>query len=208
MNTNLEALENQIVKQIQNLKEDIDAIQQPRSDFALEHFVVGMHDTPGRQRMQAVLELQIKMFNIQRAQLEERKLRVNIKQQEEIFTNARKRTLEVELADIEIERIQTDLAEIRLARLGAVREAQALLAILNKLPKYTYEQLQKEEVEYWNLRLTRQAMNDMKSIGTISQGNAEAIAQVFRKLGERQEPLPDEMLESLSLVNPQLRDIR
>lgn len=171
-------LEKEVYDRITALQKDIDAIQQPRSDFALTHFVVGAHDMPGRQRMQAVLELQIKMFNIQRAQLDERKLLIERDRQVEIKGKWTTGKREKELAQIEIERIDTDLAELRLARLGAVREANCLLAILERLPKYSYEELQKEEAQYWKARLSRQALQDLKATGTIGQGNLDAIRQI------------------------------
>lgn len=188
--------ENEIIEKIEALREDIDAIQQPRSDFALKHFVVGMHDTPGRQRMQAVLELQIKMFNIRRVQLEEKKLHIERRRQQGIVKGWN--TFKRSLAEIEIERIDIDLADMNLARLGAIREAKCLLAILDNLPKYTYEQLQEEEVLYWQARLSRQALTDLKSMGTIGVGNAEAIMQMFRELGSREvQFLPMESLKAI-----------
>lgn len=193
-------LENELVNKIEGLREDIEATQQPRSNFALEHFVVGMHDTPGRQRMQAVLELQIKMFNIKRTQLEERKIGVLIRQQEKIKEDNTGGSVESELAEIEIERLQTDLAEMRLARMGNIREAKCLLAIVERLPKYTYEELQAEEWKYWPARLSRQALQDMKSIGTIGQGNSEAIAQMFRILGEMGHSLPADQLQAIAMI--------
>lgn len=190
-------LENKLIEKIEGLRSDIEAIQQPRSDFAIEHFVVGQHDTPGRQRMQAVLELQIKMFNIRRAQLEEKKLLVERRKQEKIsITNGDE--FEQELAAIEIERIDIDLADMRLARLGAIRESQCMLAILDRLPRYSYAQLQEEEAAYWQARLSRQALQDMKTMGTISQGSAEAITQMLRELGTHGDALKVDDLQALS----------
>lgn len=186
------AMEDELVKKISDLKDDIEAIQQPRSDFAIEHFVVGMHDTPGRQRMQAVLELQIKMFNIRRVQLQEKKLRIEIEQLAKINDD---------LSKVSIEEKELDIAEMNLARLGAIREAMCLLSILDRLPRYTYEQLQAEEVQYWQARLSRQAMQDAKSIGTIGAGNAEAITQMFREIGAQPHSLPSEQLQALGLMD-------
>lgn len=167
--------ESAIIERIESLRKDIEAIQQPRSDFAIKHFVVGQHDTPGRQRAQAVLELQIKMFNIRRAQLEEK--RMNILRERHLQSGD-------ELDKIEAEKIDLDLAELRLSRMGAIREATALLAILDQLPPYSYEQYQAEEVEYWNRRLSRQALQDLRSMGTIGAGNLEAINQMLDRKPE------------------------
>lgn len=197
---NIENLENNLVARIERLREDIEAIQQPRSNFALKHFVVGMHDMPGRQRQQAVLELQIKMFNIRRGQLAERE------------TLAKKRKAEKdlesediyirEMAQIEIERCDVDIAELKLARIGAAREAEYLLAILDALPRYTYEDYQREEAQYWRARLSRQALQDMKAMGTVSAGNQEAIRQMFREPGSSSAGafMNDEYLRALTMT--------
>lgn len=160
--------EKNITARIEALRADIEAIQQPRSDFAIKHFVVGQHDTPARQRQQAVLELQIKLFNIRRAQIEEQKLKIQ---------QARLRKSQDELDVLEAERLELDEAEMRLARMGAIREAEALLAIVDALPKFTYEEYQEAEAEYWARRLSRQALQDLRATGTISVGNLEAIRQ-------------------------------
>lgn len=187
----IKKLENDIVKRIEKLRDDIEAIQQPRSDFALHHFVVGQHDMPGRQRQQAVLELQIKMFNIRRAQLDEKKL---------IIEQERFRESDDPLDHIEAEKIDIDLAELRLARMGAIREATALLAILDQLPQYTYEQYQEEEAKYWQARLSRQALQDMRAAGTIGAGNLEAIAQTYRELGKPADALNEGELRALAML--------
>lgn len=188
---NITKLENNIVERIEKLRDDIEAIQQPRSDFAIKHFVVGQHDMPGRQRQQAVLELQIKMFNIRRAQLDEKKL---------IIEQERFRESDDPLDHIEAEKIDIDLAELRLARMGAIREASALLAILDQLPQYTYEQYQQEEAEYWQARLSRQALQDMRSVGTIGAGNLEAIGQIGRELGKPATMLQEEELKAIAAL--------
>ena len=145
---------------------------------------------PGRQRQQAVLELQIKMFNIRRAQLEEKRMKIQ-----------RQRFMETgdELDKVEAEKIEVDLAELRLSRMGAIREANALLKILDTLPEYTYEQLQQEEAEYWQRRLSRQALQDLRSMGTISAGNLEAIGQM---IGEKAH-LDIETIKALAKISEQ-----
>lgn len=166
--------ENKVIKRILSLREDIDAIQQPRSNYAIEHFVVGQHVMPGRQRMQAILELQIKLFNIQEAQLDVEKLQIEI---EELENKTALDKYTKRLNAIEIQRKKLHIANIELSRKGAIREASALLAITDILPKYTYEEYQAEEMEYWPKRLTNQAEQDLQATGRIGQGNQEALRQ-------------------------------
>ena len=73
-------------------------IQQPRTDYALRHFVVNQHDTKEQQYAQCVLELQIKYDNIRRALLGKKKVEIEIR-------NLEKSATEVDLIDAEIKKI-------------------------------------------------------------------------------------------------------
>jgi len=168
--------ENELVREGERMLERFEAIQQPRSDFALAHFVVAQHDTPARQWVQAVLELQGRVFNLRRAQLDEEEKLLDLKKHRR---NRIKRT-----------RIELDLREMALARLGAVREANTLLAIVRVLEEqhggpYTHEELQAGEPEYWRLRLTRQSYLALRAGGApANAGNYDAILQASTEPGE------------------------
>ena len=179
--------ETNILNAIENLRDDIDAIQQNRSNFQIKNFVVAQHMTPGRQRMQCVLELQIKMFNIRDAQLEAEKIGIEIEQlqsevQADKFTDR--------LNAVEIKKKELQLAQIELSRLSQVREAECLYSILQSLPKYTREQYEEEEQLYWTMRLQEQielsAVND--------RGNLQAVNQINR--GILSEPLSQEQISA------------
>lgn len=174
--------ENVLLDKFEGLRADIEAIQQPRSNYAIEHFVIGQHRTPGRQRIQTLAELQVKLFSIQRAQLSIKKLETEI----EILTKKKRWTFwNEDLLNIEIQNKQVDIVETNLARLGNIREAEFLYEILQKLPAYTAEQYQAEEEEYYLLRLEEQgelhAQNALIA-GTVGEGNAQAIRQMGRGL--------------------------
>jgi len=178
--------EKAMVEAIENLKDDMEAIQQNRSNFQIRNFVVGQHMTPGRQRMQCVLELQIKMFNIRDAQLDAEKLNIEIEHLQSGGERYDKYTEKLE--GIEIEKKKLQLAQIELSRMSQVREAECLYSILQSLPKYTREQYEEEEQLYWTMRLGEQlelsALND--------RGNLQAIKQINR--GVLAEPLSQEQI--------------
>ena len=177
--TELVTRENTARTEIESLRDDILSIQQPRSDYQLEHFVVGSHDLPGRQRAQAILELQAKLFAIQRNQLEQQRIEIEIKQNKSKVAD----TYEGKLAELEVSRLEVNLAELELTRIGSLRETEFLLKLLGSLPKYTYEQLQEEEQKYWERRLERQALEDVVQMGRVSAGNLDAILQTHRHVG-------------------------
>lgn len=173
-----------IIDSIEGLTEEFVTIQQPRSDFALKHFVVGQHDLPGRQRVQAIMELQSKLFQIKRAKVARQKIKLTIEKENKRYETGDGLTQRE--AQLEIDSAEIDIAEIDLAMIGAVREANTLLAILSNMPKYTREQLEEEEAEYWKRRLTRQYVIGGRDIG----GNLEAMLQTMTEPGkEKPQPL-------------------
>ena len=142
-------------------------IQQPRTPFELRHFVVGQHESEPRAWAQCTLELDTKLRNLRRAEISERQLRRKIERLEA-------RGTEAALDKAELTRI--DLEEQSLAVLGAQREAEALYAIWQSFGRtYTREELNAAEAEYWQKRLTRQAMLDMNANGRIGVGNQDAL---------------------------------
>jgi hypothetical protein len=143
------------------------AIQQPRTDFELAHFVVGQHDTEPRRWVQCVLELQIKVQTLRRAKIAERQMRRRIRKLERKGT--RKAVDKAKLMRI-------DLEDHEMAILGATREARALWTIYKGFSRaYSRRQLNGSEEEYWRRRLARQALQDANATGRIGVGNQDAL---------------------------------
>ena len=158
------------VKAIEELEESFLAIQMPRSAYTIEKFVVGQHDTIEMQFSQCVLEIQIKVANLKRAKLGKRKIEIQIKELEDKGT-------EIDQIDADLKRI--DLQEQDLAVLGALRELEALYKIYQSFPKkYTREEIDNAQENYWKLRLDRQAQQDLQATGRIGVGNSEALRQI------------------------------
>lgn len=150
------------------LSEAIRTIQQPRTNFQLEHFVVGQHDTEPRRWWQTVLELSIKIQTLKRAAIQRRQLQRKIK----LLSNDDEGRDEAAL-------LQLDLEEHDLAVLGAMRETEALYAIYKSFPRhYTREELDAAEAEYWQKRLTRQARQELIANGRIGVGNLDCLEQI------------------------------
>lgn len=155
---------------IKNLEDAFLEIQQPRTAFVLEKFVVGQHDTIESQYAQCVLEMQIKYDNLRRAKLNKRKIEIKIKEAEDKNT---------ELDQIEADLMRIDLEEQDRAVLGALREFEALYKIWQSFPKkFTRAELDAGQEQYWRLRLARQAQQDLQATGRIGVGNNEALRQI------------------------------
>lgn len=155
-------MELDLIKVKQELASSIEAISQGRSNFAIQHFVVGDHCTPERQFVQCVLELQVKLFNIKRDEIRLRKL-------------IKKKEAEQDSDDKEL--AQLDIEELTLQILSQKREAGTLYSIYSALPKFSYQQIQEAEAGYWQERLARQAQLDIDSSGRVGVGNLDALRQ-------------------------------
>lgn len=159
-----------IHERAEKLKTAMLDVQQPRSNYALEHFVKGLHDTPGQQYLQVMEELRRCYIMIRKLILDKEKIILEI---EQIRSKARNRIQEI---DAEIKEV--DLEEIEASLIGKVREFNALYNIYTSMPKYTREQIEAEEPEYWAKRLTRQAGEDKTAIMTgVSRGSLDALWQ-------------------------------
>jgi hypothetical protein len=168
--TKIDERVNEAVKAIEELEESFLAIQMPRSAYTIEKFVVGQHDTVEMQFCQCVLEIQIKVANLKRAKLGKRKIEIQIKELEDKGT-------EIDQIDADLKRI--DLQEQNFAVLGAIRELEALYKIYQSFPKkYTREEIDNAQENYWKLRLERQAQQDLQATGRIGVGNSEALRQI------------------------------
>lgn len=144
------------------LLDSFDAVAQSRSDYQLEHFVVKDHETLERQFLQVVIELQVKSSTLRRAVINRRKLVKRIQDEQD---------------PDEKELLLIDLEDLDFGMKGAVREFNTLYGIYYNLPKFTADDIQKAEADYWKLRLTRQAAIDVESTGRVGTGNLNALRQ-------------------------------
>ena len=155
-------------------------IQIPRPRYVLEHMVVGSHDTPESQYAHCVLEAQVAYDNLRKAQAGAELKRMEIaelgsgllKRIIRLFGGGKKDKLNKLIKEVELEQLQR-------AMLGAYREFAVLYEIWEKFPtKFTREQLDSAEPQYWLNRLTRQANQDIIATGRIGQGNQDALRQI------------------------------
>jgi hypothetical protein len=146
-------------------------IQKPRSRFQLEKFVVGQHDTPEQQYKQTLLEIQNLYYTMKVVNLSLKKDQIEI-------DKLRNTGDEIDELDAQIKEI--GLEQTRLIALGAQRELQDLIEIWESFEhKYTYEELENLQPEYWNKRLSRQSI--LESIGG-SQAQASHLDSL-RQIG-------------------------
>lgn len=146
-------------------------VQKPRTRFQLDHFVVGQHDTDVQQYKQVLLEFGSLLNNIKITELEMRKSEIKI--QRLLATGD-----EIDAIDAEIQTI--GLNQVKLALLGMQRELEDILEIWNLFEKkYTYEEIEADQPDYWNKRLHRQAhLEAMGSGGHVGWASLDALRQI------------------------------
>ena len=148
-----------------NIHDAIAEVQQPRSRYQLIHFVIGQHDTPEMRFYQLCLELQDMGYKLRTAQLGIRKAEIEIA-----------RLLETgdELDAIEAEEKQVGLEQTRVVMGGAEREIAVLTDLFDESQKFTRDEIEHAQPEYWQKRLTRQT-NLQLMAGHVDAGQLTSL---------------------------------
>ena len=150
-----------------DIGEAIAEIQQPRSRFQLVHFVIGQHDTPEMRFYQLCLELQDMGYKLRVAQLGVRKAEVEI---------ARLQATGDDLDAIEAEEKQIGLEQTQIVMRGAERELAILTDLFDESQKFTRDEIEHAQPEYWQKRLTRQT-NLQLMAGGVQWAQLDSLRQ-------------------------------
>ena len=174
-----------------NIAEAIAEIQQPRSRYQLIHFVIGQHDTPEMRFYQLCLELQDMGYKLRMAQIGVRKAEVEIR-----------RLLETgdELDAIEAEEREVGLGQTRIVMVGAQREIAVLTDLFNESQKFTRDEIEHAQPEYWQKRLTRQTNLQIMS-GSVGWAQLDSMRQaglLDEMVSDREQMLADQARAELT----------
>jgi len=166
-------------------------VQQARSNFQLEKFVINQHDTDEMRYVQTIIELQQLYYTIKTVSLEMKKTEIEIN---------RLRETEDEIDELDAQIKELGLEQTRLVGIGAFRELDQLLNIYNSFEhKYTREEIEAAQPEYWNKRLSRQAtleaiggtqaqaahLDSLRQIGALEmapEGGIRAVTQEMQQM--------------------------
>lgn len=144
-------------------------VQQPRSRFQLERFVLGQHATLEMQYYQVCLELQDTLHKIRINELAIKKSEIKIQ---------RLRNSNDEIDQIEAEINNLELQQTKIAFLGAQRELAHLVEIWNSFNhKYTRKEIEAAQPEYWKARLFDNAEAMILGQGTVNPAHLETMKQ-------------------------------
>jgi hypothetical protein len=177
---NFEELENAIIE-----------IQQSRSNFQLERFVLGQHLTPEMQYYQLLLEIQDLSFKHKNALIEREISEKKI---------AKLESSEDEIKILKAKQRRLALDQMNLAILGTERELAHLLSIWESFEhKYSREEIEAAQPEYWRARLSANANAMIMGGAGINPAHLEAMAQagILEEFIESTIPIEDKNINSL-----------
>jgi len=156
-------------KMLEDIEKAITEVQQPRSRFQLERFVTGQHGTPEMQYYQTCIELQDMIYKYQNAQIAVKKQELKIE---------RLRASGDELDELKAQEKEIGLRQTRLAMVGAERELNHLIEIWDSFDhKYTREEIEAAQPDYWQDRLSGNARAMLMSGGGVNAAHIEAMDQ-------------------------------
>jgi hypothetical protein len=122
------------------------------------------------QYLQTLIELQRLYYTIRSVSLEMKKAEIEI---------SRKRATGDEVDEIEAQMKELNLEQTRVVGIGAFRELEKLLSIYDSFEhKYTREEIEAAQPEYWNKRLHRQATLEAIGGSQAQAGHLDSLRQI------------------------------
>lgn len=153
----------------EEIEKAIAEIQQPRSRFQLERFVLGQHATPEMQYYQTCIELQDMIYKYKLA-------KIGIQKQE--LKIAKYRAKGDEISELKAQELELGLAQTRFAMIGAEREIAHLVDIWNGFEqKFTREEIEQAQPDYWKARLTGNAKAMLIGGVSVNPAHIESMQQ-------------------------------
>jgi hypothetical protein len=144
-------------------------VQQPRSRFQLERFVLGQHATPEMQYYQTLIELQDMIYKYKLAQIAVKKAELKID---------KLRKTGDELDELKAQEVELGLVQTRFTMLGAERELKHLVEIWDSFEhKYTRDEIEQAQPDYWRARLTNNARAMLMGGTSVNAAHIEAMEQ-------------------------------
>jgi hypothetical protein len=144
-------------------------VQQPRSRFQLERFVLGQHATDEMRYYQTVIELQDAIYKYKLAVISVKKSELKI---------AKLRATGDELDELKAQEVELGLAQTAFAMVGAEREMKHLLEIFDSFThKYTRAEIEAAQPDYWQARLTNNAKAMLMGGASVNPAHIEAMEQ-------------------------------
>jgi hypothetical protein len=152
-----------------NIETAIKEIRQSRSRYQLEKFVLGQHHSPEMQYYQLVLEASGLISTIKETELTIEKVKAEAEELRE--TGKKSDAVEAKIKEMSIEDLELHL-------IGSKRELDYLKELFEQFPKFSREEIEAGQEQYWETRLTRVAQLQMLSRQSgVDWAQFEALSQ-------------------------------
>jgi len=144
-------------------------ISQARSNYQIDKFVIGQHDTPEMQYQQILLESSSLIRNLEEIKLDIELLEAEI---EELLASGKKTD------EIKAKKKQININSLKLSLSSGEKELAYLQNMYEQFPKFTREEVEAAQKTYWEKRLSRVSQLQFLSSQTgINWAQLEALQQ-------------------------------
>lgn len=151
------------------IQDAIKAITQNRSRYQIEKFVIGQHHSPEMQYMQLCREASGVINSIAETKLKIEKVKAQAEELRE--TGKKSDAIEADIMELSIPGMEESL-------ISSQRELDFMQELFDKFPKFTREQIEDAQQDYWETRLTRVAQLQMLSRqGGVDWAQLESVYQ-------------------------------
>jgi len=157
------------MKEIMNIQDAIKEIQQSRSRYQIEKFVVGQHDSPEMQYYQLCIEANGTSDAIKETELRIEKLKAEADELRE--TGKKSDAIEAQIKELGVPSLETQL-------IGQRRELAFMEELFSQYENYTREDIEAAQPEYWRNRLMRVGeMQMLAKQGGVDWAHIQALYQ-------------------------------
>lgn len=153
----------------EEIENAIAEVQQPRSRFQLERFVLGQHASQEMQYYQTLIELQDMINKYKLAQIKVKKMQAKI---------LKLRNTGDEIDELSAQEKELSLTQLKLAMIGADREIAHLAEIYNTFEhKFSRQEIEQAQPNYWQARLTNHARATLMGGTSVDAAHIQAMEQ-------------------------------
>lgn len=121
-----------------------------RSNYSIDHHVLGKLFTPGQQRQMVLVELAHRLDELHEwgDEIQEARIQIEIQKLQNEEGTGRIAELNQQRNAMALRKLERSIAFFMLKIQGCIRETEHLLDLLDKIPKITREEMEADEAEY------------------------------------------------------------
>ncbi len=151
-----------------DIQEAIEEVNQSRSRYQIIRFVLGQHDTPEMRFYYCVIELNDKLHKFRLAEIGKERMEREMARLEES---------DEQDADLDLREKRAEYDFFMSVMAGGERELRDLFDIYEGMEHFTRKEIDANQQEYWEARMTRQTQMQIMA-GGVQWSQLDALRQV------------------------------